>query len=242
VAPSGAIVSYRFNDRTGEITGPPDKTEAWFSEYGDSKGICFNADGTKVLVTFESDRHPSTVEKLVHSLKPHHDLAFSARMANLSHRIVNKLKKTLLYSTLGRNMLTSEKSVNEMVIQKPSKNGMAMFSIDASGKIARTPDHVFVRKKFCRLENIDVFEGTCVLTNLSDHSLSLYDLYRDTKLRRPVQTVSLGNAAPHGAKFSPDGRLLIVSCLGLKIVDQQPRFFDWESPREDKIFVLERAI
>ena len=47
VAPSGAIVSYGFNEETGKITGTLDKTEAWFSEYGDSKGICFNADGTK---------------------------------------------------------------------------------------------------------------------------------------------------------------------------------------------------
>jgi hypothetical protein len=242
VAPSGAIVSYGFDEEKGEITGTLDKTEAWFSEYGDTKGICFNADGTKILVTFESERHLSTAGKLFHSLKPHDDLVFSARLTSLSHRIVNKLNKTLLHSTFGRKMVIPGTSVDDMEIKKPSKNGIAMFSIDASGNIARAPDQVFVRKTFCRLENIDVFEGTCVITNLSNHSLYLYDLYRDTKLKRPVQTVSLGNAAPHGAKFSPDGRLLIVSCLGLKIVDQQPRFFDWESPREDKIFVLERAV
>ena len=49
LAPSGAIVSYGFNEETGKITGPLDKTESWFSEYGDSKGICFNADGTKIF-------------------------------------------------------------------------------------------------------------------------------------------------------------------------------------------------
>src|SRR4029079_2714071 len=42
LAPSGAIVSYGFNVETGKITGTLDKTESWFSEYGDSKGICFN--------------------------------------------------------------------------------------------------------------------------------------------------------------------------------------------------------
>ena len=41
VAPSGAIVSYGFNEETGKITGPLDKTESWFSEYGDSKGNMF---------------------------------------------------------------------------------------------------------------------------------------------------------------------------------------------------------
>jgi len=242
VGPSGAIVYYVFNVETRKITGTLDKTEAWFSEYGDSKGICFNADGTKILVTFESDRQLSTVGKLFHSLKPHNDLVFSARLMKLSHRAINKLKNKILHPTLGKKSVISERSVNDIKIKKPRKNGIAMFSIDASGNIARAPDQVFVRKTFCRLENIDVFEGTCVITNLSDHSLCLYDLYRDTNLKRPVQTVSLGNAAPHGAKFSPDGRLLIISCLGLKIVDQRPRFFDWESPREDKIFVLERAV
>src|SRR6516165_4263885 len=39
--PSGAIVSYAFNEETGKITGPLDKTESWFSEYGEAKRICF---------------------------------------------------------------------------------------------------------------------------------------------------------------------------------------------------------
>src|SRR6516165_6813443 len=67
VAPSGAIVSYGFNEETGKITGPLDKTESWFSEYGDAKGICFNADGTKILVTFESDKKLSIFGKVFRS-------------------------------------------------------------------------------------------------------------------------------------------------------------------------------
>ena len=63
VAPSGAIVSYGFNEETGEITGLLDKTESWFSGCGDPKGICFNSDGTKIFVTFESDKQLSVVEK-----------------------------------------------------------------------------------------------------------------------------------------------------------------------------------
>ena len=51
---AGAIVCYGFNQRTGRITNPLDKVETWFSEYGHAKGICFNEDGTKLLVTFES--------------------------------------------------------------------------------------------------------------------------------------------------------------------------------------------
>jgi hypothetical protein len=191
-------------------------------------------------VTFESDKHLSTVGKLVHSLKPHNAM-------KLPRRVINKLKK-ILHPTLGKKTVISERTVNnikagqDIKIKRPRKNGIAIFPIDALGNIARSPDQVFVRKKFCRLENIDFFEGTCVITDVSSHSLLLYDLYRGTTFKHPVQTVNLGNAAPHGAKFSPDGRLLITSCLGLKIVDQEPQFYDWESPREDKIFVFERAI
>jgi hypothetical protein len=99
-----------------------------------------------------------------------------------------------------------------------------------------------VRKNFCRLENIDIFGDTCVVTDLVNNSLSLYDLTRDSKLTNPVQTVKLGNATPHGAKFSPDGRLLVISSLGVKVVNQEAQWANWESPREDKIVVFERVI
>jgi 6-phosphogluconolactonase (cycloisomerase 2 family) len=125
----------------------------------------------------------------------------------------------------------------------PTKNGIAAFSINAKGKIARTPDQVIVRENFCRLENIHTFDDTCVITDLANHSVFLFDLLQDPKFMNPIQIINLGRAAsPHGAKFSPDGRLLITSCLGVKVVNQEPQFIEWESPREDKIFVFARAI
>jgi hypothetical protein len=75
-----------------------------------------------------------------------------------------------------------------------------------------------------------------------NNSILLYDLTYDPKLKSPVQTVNLSRAAPHGAKFSPDGRLLIISCLGLKVENQKIHFREWESPREDKVFIFELAI
>ena len=71
LAPTGAIVSYRFDEETGKITNSLDKTKSWFSEYGDSKGICFNADGTKIFVTFKSPKKKNiltSIKKLGRSL------------------------------------------------------------------------------------------------------------------------------------------------------------------------------
>jgi hypothetical protein len=248
LAPSGAIVSYGFNQETGKITGPLDKTESWFSDHGDAKGICFNTDGTKLFVTFESDKQFSLVEKVYRSFASDRHLPLSAQLMNFSYKVINKLRKTILRrgqafeSTLSR--VHSEPSAEKHDLQKirPTKNGIATFSINAEGKIARSPEQVIVRKKFCRLENIDIFDGTCVVTDLVNHSLFLYDWTRDSEFKSPVQTVNLGNATPHGAKFSPDGRLLITSSLGVKVLYQEPQWFDWESPREDKIVVFERAI
>src|SRR5215469_15549082 len=96
LAPSGAIVCYGFNEGTGKITGPLDKTESWFSEYGDSKGICFNADGTKILVTFESDRQLSVVGKILRSLASDQDLPASDRLMKFSYKAINKFSNKIL--------------------------------------------------------------------------------------------------------------------------------------------------
>jgi len=249
LAPSGAIVSYGFNDETGKITGPLDKTESWFSEYGDSKGICFNADGTKIFVTFESDKQLSIFGKVSYHWHQTKNLAVSAQLIKLSYKAINRLTKKILQKSYSfNNKLSRVRSKKSPELEKPNsrdriptKNGIAMFLINPEGKIARSPEQIVVRKDLCRLENIDILGDTCVITNLINNSFSLYNFIQDPKLRNPVQTVNLGNAAPHGARFSPDGRLLIISCVGKKIVNQELKFFEWELPREDKIFVCERA-
>jgi hypothetical protein len=178
------------------------------------------------------------------ALESHKELSVSDKLLKVTYKVIDKMISK--YDTKRLKMLPSKKSgvvdnaAGRMPAKKPVKNGIAIFSISAEGKISRSPEQVIVRNNFCRLENIDIFGNTCVITDLVNRSLSLYKLNSDPKLINPVQTINLANAAPHGAKFSPDGRWLIISCLGLKIIDQEPRFFDWELPREDKIFVFER--
>ena len=246
VAPSGAIVSYAFNEETGKITGPFDKTESWFSTYGDPKGICFNADGTKIFVTFKSNKQFSVVKRLFLALASDRDFPVQTRLKNFSRKIKNKILKSGRAFNYSLREVHSKTSVelekpNPQYVT-PTKNGIATFSIDAEGKIARRPEHVIVRKDFCRLENVDVFDGTCAVTDTVNHLLFLYDLTQDQNFTSPFHTANFGKATPHAAKFSPDGRLLVISSLGRKVVNQELGFWDWESPREDKIFVLERSI
>jgi hypothetical protein len=219
-APSGAIVSYGFDEERGEVSDPLDKTESWFADYGDSKGISFNADGTKIFVTFESDK-TRTILGRIHKFRK---------------RIVGK-------GLFGQFTKVVETPLTPDAIstKKPKKNGIAAFSIDAEGKIAREPDRIIVKSDFCRFENIDICDRICVVTDVVNHSFAVYDLSCDPKFKKPIQTVSLGKAAPHGAKFSPDGRLLVISCLGVRVVNQKIHWQAWESPREDKVFIFERA-
>ena len=225
LAPTGAVVSYGFNE--GKITGPLDKTESWFSDYGDSKGICFNADGTKILVTFQSAKQNIFINKL------RKKIGMKGLSFGKSLRRVDSNKSVELETPSAQDIIP---------IKKPTKNGIAIFAITEEGKIARSPDQIIVQKNFCRLENIDIFHNTCVITDVVNRSFVLFDLTQDPKFKKPIQTVNFGNAAPHGAKFSPDGRLLVISCLGLKIVNQKIQWGDWESPREDKVLIFEHAI
>jgi hypothetical protein len=233
-----------------------DKTESWFSEYGDPKGICFNADGTKIFVTFRSEKQFSVVRTLFRALAADSGFSVPFRLMNFSRKLKNRILRSARAFNYSLREVHSETSVaaekpDPDALEKPNpdyvtptKNGIATFSINAQGKIARRPEHVMVRKDFCRLENIDIFDGTCAVTNVVNHELLLYDLTQDQNFTSPFHTVNFGKATPHAATFSPDGRFLVISSLGRKIVNQEIRFrvVDWESPREDKIFVLERSI
>src|SRR6516165_6894612 len=94
VAPSGAIVSYGFNEETGKITGPLDKTESWFSEYGEAKGICFNADGTKIFVTFRSNKQFSVVRTLFRALAADRGMPVPTQLMNFSRKLKNRILRS----------------------------------------------------------------------------------------------------------------------------------------------------
>jgi hypothetical protein len=247
VGRAGAIVCYGFNQKTGRITHPLDKIETWFSEYGDAKGICFNEDGTKLLVTFQSDwvPSPSIYEKILFSFEHDKVISLSNKLLKLSHRSIKNIRRKMAsHINIGMrnsnsNLLEFEKSNPSEI--KPNKNGIAVFSVNAEGKIDCNPEQTIVRKNFCRLENIDIFDGICAIPDTVHQAIHLYDMMQDPKLKYPFQTIDLGRTLPHGVRFSPDGRLLIIATFGKEVAKNRIQWQSWLSPREDKFFVCERA-
>jgi len=253
VAGAGAIVCYGFDQETGRITNQLDKTEAWFSKYGDAKGVCFNGDGTKLLVTFQSDEWvPSSIydfyEKMLFYFERDKNPSLTNKILNLPHRSIRSVIRAIV-SHINRGTHTHNRNPNRTPIRfekadppkiKPTKNGIAIFSVNAEGKIDRIPEQTIVRKNFCRIENIDIFDGICAIPDTLHHAVLLYDMTQDPKLKYPFQTIDLGRTLPHSVRFSPDGRLLVIPTFGLEVVENRIQWNSWLSPREDKIFVCER--
>ncbi len=122
----------------------------------------------------------------------------------------------------------------------PSRNGLAKFAIDHRGRISRRPVWSRSYRSFCRLENIDVCDGLAVVTNPDGACVRIYDLQRDPDFAEPVQEIREGLAFPHGAKFSPDGTMLVVSDNGIACVDHVAQWRQFVSPRRDRLLLFRR--
>lgn len=120
----------------------------------------------------------------------------------------------------------------------PSRNGLVKFNIDARGRFSREPVWSKVCSAFCRLENIHVHGDRAVVTDPDAASVRVYDLHRDPDFEQPVQVIREPLVFPHGAKFSPDGELLLVSDNGIPIVDHDPQWRSFVSPRKDRLLVF----
>ena len=144
LAPSGAIVSYGFNEETGKITGPLDKTESWFSEYGDCKGICFNADGTKILVTFESNKQLSILGKVSYHLHQTKSLPVSDKLMKLSYKAINKLRTKIFQKgqSFNKTLMSTDTRRGNPIFPKGSRYGYGQPHTDSCFQAATTTSSI----------------------------------------------------------------------------------------------------
>jgi hypothetical protein len=122
----------------------------------------------------------------------------------------------------------------------PSRNGLAIFGIDAAGRFTPVPTWKRVERGFCRLENIHVLDGNAAVTDPAAGTVMIYDLQLDARLTKPVQVIRGDLAFPHGAKLSPDGTLLLVSDNGITTIGHTPQWRSFTSPRKDRLMIYRR--
>jgi hypothetical protein len=118
------------------------------------------------------------------------------------------------------------------------RNGIVAFGIDQEGRFTRRPLWSKIFPEFCRLENIHLCAGRAVVTNADAGCVYVYDSREAIYLAAPSQVLSGDLAFPHGAKFSPDGTLLVISDNGIEVVDHIVSWGRYASPRKDRLLVF----
>jgi WD40 repeat protein len=106
----GAILTYRFNDETGQISGPINITEDCFYKYGEPKGICINKDGTKAYVTIAVER-PKVVQLSVRRMLKK---LITRTRSKQAHHYFNGI----LIFNVHKNGSLSKKPIKKIELQK----------------------------------------------------------------------------------------------------------------------------
>ena len=217
----GALLSYRFNDDTGEIHGPPDFREDAFDDLGMAKGVAFLPDRGVILVSFNSDKQLSRRQKLAFRLFKAWNIVATGGLRGVANRL-----------DPHRQMRSREKAY--------AGNGVALFDVDDQGRFSAAPRRVMLRREFCRLENVAVNDDAVAITDTVNHRVQIYDLARDPDLENPTQCITRDLSLPHGVKFSPDGRMIVVTNYGLRSYNQLVHWQHFRNPRGDKVMVYKR--
>ncbi len=212
---SGAVVSYQFDDNSGVIQNTLDILQDCFENFADPKGIAFSKDGTSVFLTYVTQKKMRGLPKFIRRTK-------TVRTAWKERNV----KDFFQYLQGKTNNWTRERQT----AQKNIRNGIAIFGIDDTGMFTAQPTRVLERKKFCRLENIDIVDDTVVISDTINGSVCLYDLVEDPQLKTPKHIVTEHISLPHGVKLSPDKSMLVVTNYGLKIKNQ---VIHWKTPSSD---------
>jgi len=216
----GAMLSYYFDDNTGEMRGPIEAVQAPFETLGEPKGIAFSANGRQAYITFNAEKPPRGIEKLVVDLFKLRDVVASSGLRGLAQKF-RQGRSTKYNSSVGKN------------------NGVTVFDIDEQGNFSAQPTAVLLREEFCRLENIHIQKDVAAVTDTINNQVHLYNLANDPNLTNPFLTISEGLSQPHGVNLSPDGVHLVVTNFGLRTYREHIHWGHFRKERRDNVMVFE---
>ncbi|MEN8131041.1 MAG: hypothetical protein ABFS45_12770 [Pseudomonadota bacterium] len=221
-----ALASYRFDDETGEISGPIDSQESWFKTSGKPKGVCFNDDGTKAFVTFITEKR------------------VKYRFFNKYQKARNLLRKKNGARNLIRVLLSEPRKLFTGFKTRGGStdrlaNGIAIFDVDENGMLSKEPVQTILKSDYCRLENINIAEGLCAVADAVNGKVELYELDGDAFPEKPTQVIQENLFFPHDACLSPDRKILVIANDGIEVKDTQIRWYSFVQPRGDNVKIYE---
>jgi len=233
-----AIVSYRFDDEEGKISGPTSILESCFIMQRNPKGLCFNEEGTKVIVTLTKAEltkpggfEHSVKEAMSAAVERSKEIADKLRIRKFLRRTRKFVLSKLANSYIGQNK-KSDKTIDDSY-------GVAIFDVDEDGVLSKAPVQTLLGSQFSRPENVSIAKGLCAITNLISETVNLYNFDGDHFPDFPVQVIRDRLSFPHDACLSPDKKMLVVANYGLGVINGEPQWGSFHHPRSDKLTFYE---
>jgi len=213
-----AIVSYRFDDEEGKISGPTSIIESWFAEHGEPKGVCFNEEGTKVIATFYAGKPTGFIYKIRRAKRMLREKGGPRKLIKIA---LSKFTKPYI----GQ--------------KKKSDTGVVMFDVEENGELSNAPIQTLQGSQFSRPENITIVKDTYAIIDAVNDAVSLYNFDGDHLPDSPVQVIRDRLSFPHDACLSPDKKMLVVTNYGIDVDGDHPQWGRFIHPRSDKLTIYE---
>ena len=103
--------------------------------------------------------------------------------------------------------------------------------------LSKEPVQSLLKTEFCRLENVHVVDGLCVVSDPINDTVNLYDYDGGNFSDNPVQAIQEHLSFPHGVRLSPDKKMLAITNNGLLVINEKPQWGNYIQPRADKITI-----
>jgi len=222
-----AIVSYSFDDETGIISGPTSILDSWFASNGIPKGLCFNNEGTKLIVTIISVNSTKNANYI--------NRFFRRKVIYRPIKIIIHVIKVIRSKFKKQNINQGQNNA----VSNTDDDGIAIFDVDENGLLSEDPVQTVIGSQFSRPENVNVVRDLCAIPSTINNTIDLYNFNGDYFPDTPIQTIKDHLSFPHDVCFSPDKKILVVTNNGIGIVNGEIQWGKFLQPRSDKLTIFE---